>query len=349
MLGLRIHHPEWPRPQTVPTIESELTLGSLPSSDGVLDDPSIAPLHGRLSWMEGAWFFLPARMQAAYLEGVRVRTPVELEHGARLTLGPFTVVTCPPPALPHTLPHAHPVAAARLDRRRVRELARHDADARAALYLDARRRDDLDTVLQALSLCAPHPSVWNAICHVLEARSPPSAQASPLEAALELWPDALRATPHLWRERLGRQSEARLRWVRRLVFTTRDDRVAQRLERASELTDVAQLVLTNQALSDDALHRITQRTWRVRELDLSCNALTCAGVETLVKSTWFEGLERLDLANNAIGDEGAMRLAEAPRARALRYLNLRRNQLSSQGVEALEGSPHLAVGALVAA
>jgi uncharacterized protein (TIGR02996 family) len=70
------------------------------------------------------------------------------------------------------------------------------------------------------------------------------------------------------------------------------------------------------------------------------DALTAAGVETLMKTRWFSGLSRLSLDHNELGPDGAAALSEGKKGRLV-SLSLAANRLGNEGAFALARAARL--------
>jgi hypothetical protein len=95
---------EWPArfdlvlaDQTRVPLVGVVTLGRAPSSTVVLADPSVSRMHARISPGDGDGPRLEdlGSRYGTFVDGVRVRGPVRLREGARLTLGDSELVVEP--------------------------------------------------------------------------------------------------------------------------------------------------------------------------------------------------------------------------------------------------------------
>ena len=80
---------------------------------------------------------------------------------------------------------------------------------------------------------------------------------------------------------------------------------------------------------------------RLRELNLSKNALGNEGAAALARAPLLASLTSLNLSANEIGDRGVVALASSSHLSSLTHLNLSHNPFGDEGARALAASPHL--------
>lgn len=102
------------------------------------------------------------------------------------------------------------------------------------------------------------------------------------------------------------------------------------------------LVIASEKIDDALLAAILDdpRVPQLRDLELFDNALTVAGVWTIVGHIKTSRLRWLQLSSNAIGDDGLRVIAASPRLGSVERLFLAHTGATSAGAEALAASPH---------
>lgn len=80
---------------------------------------------------------------------------------------------------------------------------------------------------------------------------------------------------------------------------------------------------------------------RLRQLNLSGNALRPEHVNALLGADWLEQLTTLQLVGCSLSRDGLARLLASPRLASLEALNLSNNLLFSDGAQLIAASPHL--------
>jgi hypothetical protein len=109
------------------------------------------------------------------------------------------------------------------------------------------------------------------------------------------------------------------------------------------------LSVAGESLDDALLLAILDdpRVPELVDLELFDNALTAAGVRTLLTHAKTAQLRVLHLGSNPIGDDGVIALAESPRLTTIERLEVGATAATAAGIGALARSPHAAALRLV--
>ncbi len=138
-------------------------------------------------------------------------------------------------------------------------------------------------------------------------------------------------------------AETHLEWYQRpdywlLSWPTERKRVSEALTRSDERFDWHNQKLGNGGLSALAAHPVLETK---RELALSYNQISAAGIIDLAQSPWVRSLRWLDLSWNEIGDAGARAFALSPYLSDLEMLDLSYGYITDAGGVALAESSTL--------
>jgi len=178
------------------------------------------------------------------------------------------------------------------------------------------RFNSLITHLRGLLAEPPTADLWAAIVASLDTCPPAQIDLvlDYLEPHLAEWPDALRAAPASWTERLLREGTHEPRFRAARALTASPLRLGPRL---------VKLVCRR----DELTH--------LRHLDLSGSPMMARGTESLAHCKHLAGLEQLALRGCRLGMHGVGRLSLGHGFAALRALNLSDNFMGGRGLELL--------------
>jgi Ran GTPase-activating protein (RanGAP) involved in mRNA processing and transport len=216
--------------------------------------------------------------------------------------------------------------------------------------------------LLACALAPPSAAAWARLCDALDRVADPraadlptpaadpavdpatslAAQLRGVEAALHLWPDALRRAPEHWldaaRRRLPCPGWPLARCVRPVLAWWGE---LAKLDADGALCHITHLDLSRQGLSGgDEVRALTRLPLfaQLAALDLSQNAIGAQGVEALSRAPHPSGLRALNLSGNGLQD-ALLPLQSATALARLTDLDLSRNSLADASFSAAAACP----------
>jgi len=194
--------------------------------------------------------------------------------------------------------------------------------------------------VRSLMQHAPHPTVWERLCAMLERVELELLEREILPYVLghlERWDDRLRVAPARWVDELMKgRLKSWMKIARVASFGGKwlgPNSVKPVGAMMAEL-DIRTLDLSGANITDDTLCALAKEPFlqSIRAFRLSRNRLGVRGLQAFVASPFLQNLERLDLGDNGIGRAHLEVLSQAQNMPRLEDVRLDRAEIDDAGI-----------------